>query len=112
MNDLYDYANIKVDYVNDIYNKLTNDAPCPICKTGVLSFLAADDELLAVTQQKAHYIKQGDTLESVTFPTYTLICTTCGTQQSINANIILDAADTEHTKEVLDASAKGVKNDC
>lgn len=107
MDDLYNYANIKVDYVNDIYNKLTNDAPCPICKTGILSFLAADDELLAVTQQKAHYIKQGDKLESVTFPTYTLICTTCGTQQSINANIILDAADNESTKAVLSAATKG-----
>ncbi|WP_064435928.1 hypothetical protein [Pseudoalteromonas neustonica] len=109
MDDLYFYANVKVDYVNDVYNKLTNDAPCPICKTGILSFLAADDELLTVTQQKAHYIKQGDKLESVTFPTYTLICTTCGTQQSINANIILDAADEENTKAVLRAAAKGGK---
>lgn len=85
------FASIKVDDVNDAYNRLTDSANCPICKKGVLSFVAAENDLMAVTTQTAHFIDNDGELDEVTYPTFTLICTNCGTEQTVNTSVILKA---------------------
>lgn len=99
MDDLEFYANVNVDEVNKVYNKLTNNAPCPICKTGELSFLATEDDTLAVTKQTSNFVTPEGKIDEVTFPTFTLICTTCSTQQTLNTKIIMAALEKEKTDE-------------
>ena len=99
MDDLEVYARVNVDEVNKVYNKLTNNAPCPVCKTGELSFLATEADTLAVTKQTSHFATPEGKIDEVTFPTFTLICTTCSTQQTLNTKIIMAALEKETTDE-------------
>lgn len=99
MDDLEFYARVNVDEVNKVYNKLTNNAPCPVCKTGELSFLATEADTLAVTKQTSHFATPEGKIDEVTFPTFTLICTTCSTQQTLNTKIIMAALEKETTDE-------------
>ena len=100
MNDeLSFYGYVDVDDINEVYNKLTKSAPCPVCKTGVLSFLATEDNKLTVSKQTSHFITPEGNLDQVTFPTFTLICTRCGTQQTLNAKIIMAALEKDKSNE-------------
>ena len=92
-NKLKLYAEVPVDEVSEFYNKRTNNALCPVCKTGKLTFLATDDNLPSMSLQDAMFINSKNMLESYSFPVYTLICENCSSQQTINAAFLIKKMD-------------------
>ncbi|MEJ2912760.1 hypothetical protein [Pseudoalteromonas sp. C12FD-1] len=89
------YAEVPVDEISEFYNKRTNNALCPICKTGKLTFLATEDNFPSISLQDAMYINTSNALESYSFPVYTLICENCSSQQTINAAFLIKKMDFE-----------------
>ena len=89
----HNYLAVHADHAAPFFNKITNGAICPVCKTGDLKFLGNKNELIGVHELPIDCFTASYKIDTANVPVFTLVCSECFIHQTVNATLFLNALD-------------------
>ena len=93
MGKQHNYLAVHADHAAPFLNKITNGAICPVCKTGELTFLGNENELIGVHDLPIDCFTANYKINTANVPVFTLVCSECFIHQTVNATLFLNALD-------------------
>ena len=93
MGKQHNYLAVHADHAAPFLNKITNGAICPVCKKGELKFLGNENELIGVSEMPIDCFTANYKIATVNMLVFTLVCSECFINQSVNARLFLNALD-------------------